>query len=317
MAVRKQSLCFLSILGFAALYVGFGFLFALDKRDTSNVLHEIFREKALAANRAVGKKRILLTGGSNVVWGFRSQLIEDATGIPTFNLALIHEAYDPKAMRALTQSVVRKGDVVVYSSISFLNSRGTDPNAAQELLQVAGLDHETRGPFQRLKRTLCHHWSPYPQRSAIIASLPTLYRRYIQQERSIHAQGLNAKGDVASCHKQAAAGAAGYVDPPDRASLFNELQEFQNALRAEGASLVLQLPPTLIVPDQKQLWLDAYIPFLAAMREQFAVATQDMEHVVSTEEPRFCDSGFHLGNEEAENRSRALAAFLNSRQLNF
>jgi hypothetical protein len=317
MAVKKQSHYFFMILGFAALYVGFGFLFALDRRDTSNVLHEIFREKVLTANRAEGKKRILLVGGSNAVWGFRSQIIEDATGIPTFNLALIHEAYEPSAMRALIRSVVREGDVVVYSSTSFINSRETDPNAARDLLQVAGLDYEDTTPIQSFAKKLGRHWSPYPQKSAIITSLPTLYRRYFKEERSIHSQSLNTKGDLASCDKQGTTGPAGFVDPPDSVTLFQELKEFQDALLDEGASLVLELPPALIMPEQRQQWIDAYTPFLKAMREQFNVATQNMEQAISTEEPLFCDSGFHLGNEGAENRSRALAAFLNSRQHNF
>lgn len=310
MADKNQSLSFFAILVFAAVYLAFGFLYALDRRDTSNVLYEIFRGKAHAAAQVDGP-RILLVGGSSTVWGSRSSIIEGESGISTFNLALTHEAYDPKAMRTLALSVVKPGDIVIYASVSFWNSRGTDPTAAAELLRVAGLAAKERSGFEVLKQSLDRVWSPYPQKSTIVTSLPALYRRYIRHEPSEHMQGLNDKGDVASCLTPGTVpGPNTYVDPPDQNLFFTELDDFEDALRRRGASLVLAFPPNLIVESERDKWIQNYTLQFEAMKRRFAVAQADLESSLYLDKNDFCDTGFHLADAEAAQRSRRLGQFM-------
>lgn len=311
---RKQVLPFLAILSFAALYFGFGWLYALDKRDTGNVLYEAFRSKVLAADETPGDARILLSGGSNVIWGFRSQVIEEGTGIPTFNLGLIHEAYDPSAMRKLTLSAVRPGDTVVYASVSFWNSRSTDPLAAREILKVAGLDDEEYWSLQTFKRTMDRYWSAYPQTKTIITSLPALWERYFLRKRGAHTQDLNPKGDLAGCQAPGTGGPNSFVAAADPLEFLRPLQEFQDALRKRGASLVLMLPPTLIIPDEKNKWIEGYAQQVQAMQDHFMMATPSVASSLYTDPALFCDTGFHLADAEAAARSRRLADFLNERR---
>jgi hypothetical protein len=314
MGDKKQSLSFFAILGFAALYLAFGFLYALDKRDTSNVLYEIFRGKVLSADQAGGDTRILLVGGSNTIWGLRSKIIEDETGIPTFNLALTHEAYDPKAMRTLTLSVVRPGDIVFYSSVSFWNSRSTDPNAAAELLRIAGLDDEECSDLCALKRTLDRYWSSYPQKNTIATSIPALYRRYIIHEPSIHMQGLNDKGDLASCTTPGTAGPNTYADPAELDSFLQPIKDFEQDLHMRGASLVLAFPPTLILPEEREKWIRGYTAQFQVMQRQFTMALPSLESSLYMDPSYFCDTGFHLADAEAAQRSRVVGQFLAKRK---
>lgn len=314
MGDKKQSLSFFAILGFAALYLAFGFLYALDKRDTSNVLYEIFRGKVLAADQAEGDSRILLVGGSNIVWGLRSQIIEDETGIPTFNLALTHEAYDPKAMRALAVSVVRPGDIVFYSSISFWNARSTDPNAAAELLRIAGLDDEKCSDLCALKRTLDRYWSPYPQKNTIATSIPALYSRYIIHEPSVHMQGLNDKGDLASCTTPGTAGPNAYPDPAELDSFLQTIKDFEQALHRRGAALVLAFPPSLILPEEKEKWIRGYTAQFKAMQRRYIMALPSLESSLFLDPSYFCDTGYHLGDAGAAQRSRVVGQFLAKRK---
>jgi hypothetical protein len=315
MDVKKPSSYFVGILCFVGLYFIFGLLYALDKRDTNNVLYEIFRGKVLAADKADSPSRILLIGGSNVLWGVRSKIIEDETGVPTFNLSLIHEAYHPKAMRELTLSVVRPGDVVIYASVSFWNSRETDPQAAAELLRVAGLEKDESPGLDTLKRTLDRYWSPYPQKNTIISSLSNLYRRYIQHEPSVHMQDLNDRGDVATCRTPGAAGRNGYNAPADQDTLLQELQDFADALRMRGASLVLNMPPTLVLPEQKETWINGYSAPFKAMQSRFAMATPSLEVNIYEDASLFCDTGFHLGDAEAASRSHKLGQYLREHKI--
>lgn len=313
---KNQSLCFFAILGFAAVYLGFGFLYALDKRDTSNVLYEIFRGKVHAA-AAVDGPRLLLVGGSNTVWGSRSAIIEDESGVPTFNLALTHEAYDPKAMRTLALSVVQPGDTVIYGSISFWNSRSTDPAAAAELLRTAGLASEEHSDLEALKQKLDRLWSPYPQKSTVVNSLPALYRRYIRHEPSEHMQGLNAKGDLASCLTPGAVpGPNTYVDPPEQNLFLRDLEDFDDALHQRGASLVLLFPPNLVLENERDKWLQNFTPQFEAMKRRFAVAQESLATSLYVDRNCFCDTGFHLADAEAETRSRRLGQFMREQRKN-
>jgi hypothetical protein len=303
---KNQSRCFFAILGFAAVYLGFGFLYALDRRDTSNVLYEIFRGKVHAA-AAIEGPRLLLVGGSNVLWGSRSSIVEKESGVPTFNLALTHEAYDPKAMRALALSAVQPGDTVIYASVSFWNSRSTDPAAAAELLQVAGLASEERSDLQALRQNLDRIWSPYPQKSTIVTSLPALYRRYISHEPSEHMQGLNAKGDLASCLTPGAVpGPNTYVDPAEQTAFLQDLQDFEDALRLRGVSLVLLFPPNLILEEEREKWLQNFTTLFEAMKQRFTVAQETLDSSLYVDKNSFCDTGFHLADAEAAERSRRL-----------
>lgn len=310
---RKQALHFFAILIFAALYVAFGCLYALDKRDTSNVLYEIFRDKVHAANQAEGDARILLVGGSNTVWGFRSQIVEDESGLPTFNLALTHEAYDPMVMRALVLNAVAPGDTVVYSSVTFWNARNSDPPAAAELLRVAGLDHKDKSVLTIAKENLERYWSPYPQKSTIITSLPALYRRYVLHEPSVHMRDLNSKGDVARCLTPGAAGRSGFRDPAPLESYLQALQNFEHELRLRGASLIVMVPPNLIVPDDRERWVQAFGPLVEAMQTIFTMAPPALEESLYTDVALFCDTEFHLADSEAERRSRILGQYLRER----
>ncbi|HET9238039.1 MAG TPA: hypothetical protein VFO10_12345 [Oligoflexus sp.] len=308
---RNQSLCFFAILGFAAVYLGFGFLYALDKRDTSNVPYEIFRGKVHAAT-AVDGPRLLLAGGSNVIWGSRSTIIENEGGVPTFNLALSSEAHDPKAMRILTTNAVRSGDTVIYSSISFWNSSQIDPAAAGDILNAAGHLPDDSSHFQSLKKKLGRFWSPYPQKRTVVTSLPALYRRYISHEPSEHMQGLNAKGDLASCLTPGAVpGPNSYVEPAEQSILLQELQDFEDALRQRGASLVLLFPPNLILEGERDKWIQNFTPVFEAMKRRFTVAQETLDASLYTDKSYFCDTGFHLADAEAAERSRRIGQFIN------
>ncbi|MCX6131642.1 MAG: hypothetical protein NTX25_21595 [Proteobacteria bacterium] len=308
MVVRMPKNPLIIIISFICIYACFGFLYALDHRDTGNELFEMFRSKSLAAAKSGGPSRILLLGGSNVIWGYRSQVIEDSIGIPTFNMALLHEANDPKVMRALLLSMLRPGDTVVYASISLWNSRPLNPEGALELLRVAGLE-DAGSLSERAEQVFSRYWIPVPKRSRLVRSLSSLYQRYIELIPGIQAR-LNEKGDIKICERNTVPAAAEYSPTPDFDKYAQELYAFQDRIKTRGARLVIEFPPLLIRHEQKEKWLESYRPFWKFIQNRFEVSTKDIADTLLEDQTIFCDTNFHLGDAGAVSRSLVMSEYL-------
>lgn len=105
----------LQVAGFLALQLLLGTLLlrGYDVPDEVNYLAGI-RDKLAAAAAAAGSPRILLVGGSNVPFGFRSDLLESRTGRPVVNLGLA-AGVGTEFMLAQAAQAARPGDLILLS----------------------------------------------------------------------------------------------------------------------------------------------------------------------------------------------------------
>ena len=70
---------------------------------------------------SIDEPKIVLVGNSNVAFGIRSDLIEDALGMPVVNLGL-HAGLGNSFHDSMTQFNVRPGDIVVFLPYTFDDS---------------------------------------------------------------------------------------------------------------------------------------------------------------------------------------------------
>jgi hypothetical protein len=303
----NRKLTFLLFL--SAVYLSADFLYALCRRETGNVLYEAFRVKKMRSQRSAGPQRILLSGGSNAVWGYRSAILEKEMSIPTTNLALPSEGHDPKVMRKLLLDVIRRGDIAVYSSISLWNLSVINDAAAQDLLRAAGLSPSS-GFRERIFQTLSSNFSLSPPRHTLAFELPRLYQRYIGQQLPPHyLNTYNEYGDLKSCNK-VPIGPQPFTPSADQEAQLAALRDLQREVEERGARLIIDLSWLYVSKDEKSLWMKEYEPFFRALKTEFTVATGALDSVLLTDDELFCDTVNHLSDEGAVQRTVRLALFL-------
>lgn len=302
------------ICGIFLLYAAAGCLFALAARDSQNAAYEIFRSKVIIAERSAGKERILLSGGSNAIWGYRSAIFERELGRPTINLALSGEGGETQLMRELAVEVAQPGDTVVYSSISFWNSYDPHPHDAEAFRQTAGMQKSggSSGVFKDLFSSVSRLWQPLPRGRSLAADLPFLYRRYILLERSEHFDPYNEQGDIKSCKKGSPAPWPFKPLSPNL-DFVQEMEIFRDQLSKKGARLVVDIPWARILPHEKAQWQETYQPLLSRLQGRVLTTLSSLEETMHFEEELFCDTPHHLSDEAALDRSRRTSAAL--RQL--
>ncbi len=309
MAVKKTLGLLAHLLGFVAIYIAAGLMFALAERDTSNTAYEIFRTKALHADQADSSRRILLVGGSNVIYGYRSEVLEQSLHIPTTNMAINSEGGDPIAMRELSLSMARDGDIVVYSSIAFWNLRSIDTASAKDLLHQAGLDPAT-DLRKRLKDLVSRYWLMAPRQQTLASALPRLYRRYVSKEPTEQFKDYNEYGDWKACPTSHHPSPQGYTPPPPTVALVDALRDYQQRLREKGATLVLDISWLYVHADDSSRWLAEYQRNFQVLKQNFVVTTRALDDVLVSNGLLFCDSEHHLVDAGALLRSQRLATFL-------
>lgn len=308
-AKQLKSLAILCSLGL--LYAGAGRLFSLAERNRIHEYFDAYLFKSERASDIEGPQRILLSGGSNVLWGYRSAAMQAELGIPVANVALPSEGWDSHLMRDITVSLARPGDIVVYASLNFWNIRSTLPVVAERLRRATGLDPQPEGWWPRLKAEVGKNWRPIPEGETLAASLPFLYRRFVRGETFDLWSLYNRDGDVKICVGGSPEPRA-FVLPPllERDLFVQEMQKFQSELEKKGARLLVDIPWQRVREVEKQLWVSSFQPLLEKLKSLMPVSIHELETVLLTEGQDFCDSPHHLVEAKALERTRHTSAVL-------
>ena len=128
------------LLGFASIQAGLLIgLWWVYQPDASGYLASSIDKHALLER--AGSPRLILVGGSNVAFGFDSQLLEQRLGLNPVNMGL-HASVGMRFMLQEVQPYLRPGDVVVVSP-EYEQFATYSVNNGLTLLRV--LEHHPRG----------------------------------------------------------------------------------------------------------------------------------------------------------------------------
>ena len=305
-SLRRASFLLITLV---MVYIGIGFLYAYAEREVSGSNYATFQAKKRHADKSIGGQRVLLLGGSNVIWGYKSRKLEEELQIPTTNMALLAESGLPSALRQVALTAVKNGDIVVYSSIGFYDAVTRDETAGHKLLLAAGIKVDEISLEE--KKDAFPTWLPLPKRDTLAFAFNKLYWRYVATEDffSIH----NEYGDIKQCVKTKPVEPQSFRALTDKTRLIDKLKTFQQKIRDNGGELVVEFPPVLINEGERGAWIESYQPFFDQIKKEFNLANQDLSEVFSSDEPRFCDSPYHFGDEEALQRTKRMAHYLKSK----
>ncbi len=164
-------------------------LSASDNSRSTEYLAALTDKHQRAAS--IQSPRILLAGGSNLVFGINSQHIEKAFGMPVVNLGL-HAKLGLKFMLNELRDIARKGDIIVLSIEHSVTTNGN-----LELQQMTAYYNPVAYPYYTdskhnivtsLKRKIENHHS-------LFKNTVSNYIEKVKDDAVYTRNGLNAYGD--------------------------------------------------------------------------------------------------------------------------
>lgn len=292
----------------AAAVIGFGFLNAYllrqDYAEFGRLNAAEMRQAQAAASQFQGP-RLLLAGGSNVMFGLDAGLVGQRVGAPAVNVGMPGMLGSEANYLDFLLPLIRPGDVVVYSSSNWMVA----PTAHQQmaarlndgrLASVLG----TLGALKARNVTTANWpvWTLFPERP--------LLKRLTSAETEYTLHSRDALGNARAC----------VVDPRERNwlplpsqppdAMLGETRELARQLRARGATLVLAEAWTLVRAKDLGGWL-AYRERLNQELSAIAPVLAAPANTVLRVDPQlFCDGPLHLSAEGRRVRSEYLAESL-------
>lgn len=286
-------------------------------------------DPALAAEKG---PRILIAGGSNALSGYDSKLLSEATGIPTFNLALLSEGYDYRNTFQVIESRARAQDIVVLSTLRL--------SAAQQVNDAANISSYVIGNdswwVPKQAPTLLLSSEAYLPPVAQLFADQTLIRllanwseqlrigvisaREPQDGKQAHAgataAGLHssfarfefdARGDWVNCTKAENPKPLAF-DPalPEQAEEYlAALDQFAARLANRGITLRVTPATILVQPDAIELWREQHQALARSLRTAVMLPF-DASKQLLTDRSKFCDTYAHLRRSQIATNNQAV-----------
>lgn len=268
--------------------------------------------------RTTPPPRILLTGGSNVAFGFDSAAIARATGRPTLNLSITAEVGRQFILNHAAANT-RAGDTVVLALEYYLfaardNGRGYALSGILEsqprALRYFGLREE---------KNVLDDGLVYLG-GMIRSSLENLrgITRVTGPETAYRRNGFNALGDMTAHHSLTPEPALVArelltplqleLSPDDIRTTVAELTHFVSVCRAHGATVCFQLPP--IPQDSFDRNRETIARIHAAVRQIPGLVMLNDPTQVPYPKELFFDTVFHLRKDGCERRTQELIGAL-------
>lgn len=292
------------------LFLASGFLNAsLERqavqRTAANELVQIRHLQRIAA-QSPGPK-LIVAGGSNVIFGINAAQIGRELGINAVNLGMWNLLAGPNNYEKLLRSVVRPGDIVVYADVRWFAVPSTgerddgarfEDEIALSLVKLGGLE------FRRNTGHALPVWTLVPTISPAVQAMRLL--------RPAAATVRDATGDWNACVSPQSVyplGAPNGAPPP---AIFDEVRRIEKLTSERGATLVLEVPQLLIDERQRKSW-EGYRAALENGLKPIAPLvrhTGKMADPLITDASLFCDLAVHLRPAAGAVRSAQLAAWL-------
>jgi hypothetical protein len=261
-----------------------------------------------------GPPRILLVGGSNLPFGFRSSLLQESAGRPVLNLGL-HFGLGRDLMLRQVEENVRAGDIVVLSlehvhlfqrfRPALVRLLAVQPRAARYLgpADVAFVLDEGLSALSSLAR--------HPSRVASFDEVPDT--SYWQQFFDKNGDNTRPRPRTAKGGKGGRRGVftiddgqifAGFSDAALEEGI-DRLNRFAAHCRSRGAQAVYSFPP---IPDSYGTREGAVLSTIGNRLEQrleMPLLDDPFEQLLP--EADFYDSGYHLTDDASLRRSQRMA----------
>ncbi len=255
------------------------------------------------------KNRIILTGGSNVVFGFDSQIISSQVQKPVINHG-IHAGYGMKYILDDLKAFVRKGDTVVLSPeyYHFLNKNylGREPllfslTAKPSNIKLLSIGqcievapYVPKFAFQRVKSFAYN----ILKAGSFDSSTPNVYGEFAINKYGDNHTHWDMENE--EFHSYVFSGALN-----DNA--FQYVLDFQNEMEKRGARLIVVYPSLCESSFEKN---ENYIKDIDTKLREYGVNVLGHPEDFSYSDDLFFDSPYHLNGTGVIQRSKKLSTFL-------
>lgn len=206
-----------------------------------------FRDKYDLEHKEGDEPRIILMGDSNVAFGFNSERIEEALGMPVVNMGL-HGGLGQSFCMDMAKSGIRKGDVVIILPCHYAYSvRGINGTLGWTLLENDIALWKEVNP------------QDYP---ALVKAFPTYLKHALEHwlnksgnlSAGIYARDrFNAYGDIITTGNSNIM-EQGYLSEPIQMSVSEELinyyNEYSEYVTQQGATMLAAGSPLINRPDR-------------------------------------------------------------------
>lgn len=292
------------------LWASFGFEFARDNGRTMRAFASDVatlldvQDKALSAD---GGRRILLAGGSNVLYGVSAAELSDSLSVPVVNMGLPQLAFDADRYFRLLEHRARAGDVVILSLTEWFNPTAT--NAHGEWIPVIWSASPSISPEisadDTVRAALTRAWRPFPAKSYLARALS----RSGPATSATNWHHVTAVGDLVACQSNPAFGPLAKPTLPREAE-WNKLRTFAATMKARGVHVVLDIPWIMADPLRQGIWLRHLAELRRKMDSIAPVIPSDAERLLWSGHAHFCDTPSHLNAEGRRLRTASIAQYL-------
>lgn len=270
-------------------------------------------QAAKAVRKAAGiipTPRIVLAGGSNVVFGQDAQLIALHLGRPVVNAGIFSLMGGHSNYSDWLVTIVRPGDIVVFSDSNWMvNASEHKKIDRQETRMAALMEPKLKIHFSLADRGAPPAWSLLPNRPWLAVFISSM--KHSREALSYDPGRRDRWGDAPTCLP-----AAGTLKPMAQVDHFRASQAIQqagrlaNRLRAVGVRTVFTIPQTLVELKDVPGWNDYVGRLERELAKWGSVLHRPVQTIILTDPAMFCDYPTHVSAIAREQRSLDLAASL-------
>jgi len=249
-----------------------------------------------------GSPRIVFVGGSNLVFGVDSKRVQDSTGLPVVNMAMLG-GYGLTFMLNGVKQGIRKGDILILSFEYYLGEGEMDL-LAHTVDMVPGAyaylnSYEKRAyPFADAKLKLKHFIDALQTTAQFNTGyVEEIYRR----------DAFNSYGDVISHLEKPTPKVLGRrfkIEANDYTHYIQIMNDFAAYAKSKGASLYY------LYPDYPRSEYKKYLPAITSydqqMRKLLAIPILNKVDTFIYDDEYFFDTVYHLNKKGREMRTNTL-----------
>lgn len=262
-------------------------------------LHTMYSQKIALVSEIKAPKRLILVGGSGVLYSINSEVMQQELGFPVFNLGLDGNL----GLNMIFPNVIsqiRPGDIVLLipEYLMLLDETGVGERAVAFGLG-AGRIPENINP-KRFAEDLWISGIP-SMRSLVKTSMDLIQKGKIDD---YYADPVTANGDPTKTFERKSKWWQMPVERPVTEHSIKRITQFRDEVEAKGAKLILSLPVIYGSTDEKTM---ANVKETAEKLSQIAPLIYDLQSLnIKTDSKMFADTHYHLQPEERVNRSKEL-----------
>ena len=294
------------IIIFTLAWIIFGFVFALgsNNNDINSVaeMQNLFDTKMALLGNVKEENKIIISGGSNAFFGLSSETIEKLLQKKVINIALPTEGFDAALMQTLTLKAVKKGDIVLYSSLEFWQRENTNDNDSCAICLAEKLKTSEYVVNNHIYKKLYTYWQPLPRSANPATFIMHALHPKIDLLAPDYIKHIDKHGDYMSAKKTTVIPFR-LADKGNPTAFIANMKRFERELATKGVKLVVLVPWILIKQNDKTEWNKH---FQETMKELNSISENQTDYaniVLRTSTDDFSDTAAHLTRQMAKVRA--------------